>query len=68
MDGGDVVLFGLKQAVDDIVNHFNIKASHDGDVFVSVDIFGWNRINLVELNPGVFGKEGFGCREYGVKS
>jgi len=58
MDGSDVVFFGLKQAVDDIVNHFSIKACLNGDIFVCVDIFGREFINIIELNPGVFGKEG----------
>jgi hypothetical protein len=63
VDGGDVVFFGPKQAVDDIVNHFSIKASLNGDIFVCVDIFRRNQINLVELHPGVFGKEGSARRD-----
>ena len=63
MDGGDVVFFGLKQAVDDIVNHFSIKVSLDGDIFVCVDNFGCELVNIIELNPGVFIKEGFARRD-----
>ena len=63
VDGSDVVFFGLKQAVDDIVNHFSIKASLNGDIFVCVDIFGRELINILELNPGVFGKEGSARRD-----
>ena len=63
VDGGDVVFFGLKQAVDDVVNHFGIKASLNGDIFVCVDNFGCKLINVIELHPGVFGKEGFARRD-----
>lgn len=53
LERGKVVFFGFKQAVDDIINHFDSKGSLDGDVFVDIDIIGRNRINLIKLHPSV---------------
>lgn len=35
---GDVVLFSLEQAVDNIIDHFGVKAADGTDIFVGVDI------------------------------
>jgi len=60
---GDVLFFGLKKAVDDIVDHLNAKASFNGDVFVCVDILGPDGIDLEELYPGIKLEKRFAGRD-----
>jgi hypothetical protein len=57
VDGSDVVFFGLKQTVDNGVDHFGVKASDNADIFIGVDILWRDWIKLIKLNPGVFGEK-----------
>lgn len=65
MNGGDVVCFGLKQAVDNVVNHFGVKTFLNSYIFCRVDIFGREFIDIIELDPRVFSEKSFAA---GIKN
>jgi len=57
MDGGDVVFFSLKKAIDDGFDRSMIKACHDAYFFICIDVLGRKLINLIQLYPSVFWKK-----------
>jgi hypothetical protein len=63
VDGSDVVFFGLKQAVDNGVDHFRIKTAHNADVLIGIDILWLDGIKLIKLDPGVFGEKRLAGRD-----
>jgi len=50
MDGGDVVFFSLKKAIDDGFDRSMIKACHDAYFFICIDVMG-RKCNF-SISPG----------------